>query len=86
MCVPIPNVLCPAVVPQRVPGRNVEVVLALKKEEGDAVLVEEGWKEGSWAPSLSAFTALDLFTGRSRMREELYGGRCTHRRGVGTSH
>ena len=36
-------------------------------EEGDAVLAEEGWKEGSWAPSLSAFTALDSFMVRGRM-------------------
>ena len=46
-------------VPQRVSGGDVEEVLALKKEEGDAVLVEEGWKEGSWAPSLSAFTEIN---------------------------
>jgi len=45
----------------------VEEVSALKKEEGDAVLVEEGWKEGSWAPSLSAFIALDSFLVRGRM-------------------
>jgi hypothetical protein len=47
----------------------VEEVLALQKEEGDAVLVvvvEERWK-GSWAPSLSTFTALDSFMGRGRM-------------------
>jgi len=49
----------------------VEEVLALKKEEGDAVLVvEERWKEGSWAPSLSTFTALDSFMGRGRMGGE----------------
>jgi len=45
----------------------VEEVSALKKEEGDAVLVEEGWKEGSWVPSLSIFTALDSFMVRGRM-------------------
>jgi hypothetical protein len=45
-------------------------VLALKKEEGDAVLKEEGLKDGSWAPSLSAFTALDSFMGRGRMGGE----------------
>ena len=36
-------------------------------EEGDAVLAEEGWKEGSWAPSLSALN-------RARL---LYGGMST---------
>ena len=68
----------------------MEEVLSLKKEEEDAALVEEGWKEGSWAPSLSAFTALDSFMGRGRMGGggsggELYGGRCIHRRGLGTA-
>jgi hypothetical protein len=49
----------------------VEEVLSLKKEEGDPVLVEEeGWKEGSWVPSLSAFTPLDSFMGRGRMGGE----------------
>ena len=45
--------------------------MSLKKEEGDPVLVEEeGWKEGSWVPSLSAFTPLDSFMGRGRMGGE----------------
>jgi len=38
--------------------------------EGDAVLLEEVWNEGSWAPSLSTFTALDSFMKRGRMGGE----------------
>jgi hypothetical protein len=57
LCVPIPNNLCPdAVVPRQVPGGNAVEVSVLNKEEGDAVLGEEGWKDGIWATSLSTFT------------------------------
>jgi hypothetical protein len=64
MCVPVPNDPCPeTVVPLQVPGMILEEVLALKKVEGDAVLVKEGWKEGCWAPSLLAFTALESIHG-----------------------
>jgi hypothetical protein len=68
LCVPISNDLCPdAVVPRQVPGGNLVEFSALKKEEGDAVLKEEGLKDGSWALSLSAFTALDSFMDRGTM-------------------
>ncbi len=42
----------------------MDEVSALKKMEGDAVLLEEVRKDGSWAPCLLAFTAVHSFMGR----------------------
>jgi len=54
----------------------VEEISAPKKEEGDAVLVEEGWKEES---CLSAFIEINSFMGRGKMGGRRKWGRVIRR-------